>query len=393
VTSSVDVAALTTALVEANDQLLTLYELAYVTSNTLSERDAVGEVLRRAAHVVGADAMILTSAGDVFGIGSPLDRGHLSAAGTGRSDHHDNDVHVTTVAATHASGLDAELRVLRRSLAFTTGDRKMLSAVLRTAMGAISTARLHQQVLRRALDSQDQQRAAEIAQLALPKWRPELASTDFFVANEPARETGGDLYCYSLDGDELTFAVGDVSGKGLPAAVMMTTAISAANAAFRDPRSCDPAHHISVINQWMIEHLSAAGLFLTLFVGHYRASDGVLTWANAGHSPCLARRSDAWAELPAQTPPIGVLTDIAPQTQRCELAVGDLVAIGSDGLVEQEDSTGHPFGDDRFRNHLGADPRRSLTQVGADLFAAVDRFAGGHPRTDDRTLLLLRRRT
>ena len=390
---SADIAALTAALVEANDQLLALYDLAHVTSNTLGEREAVAEVLQRAAHILAADAMLLTSAGDVFGIGSPLDRGHLTSAGSESAEHLTSNPHITAVAATHASGLDAELRVLRRRSPFTTGDRKMLSAVLRTALGAISTARLHQQVLRRALDNQDQQRAAEIAQLALPGWRPELHDTDFFVANEPARETGGDLYCYALEGDELTFAVGDVSGKGLTAAVMMTTAICAANATFRDPRSTDPAHHVAIISQWMFEHLSAAGLFITLFVGHYRASDGVLTWANAGHSPCLIQRGNEWTELPAQTPPIGVLADVAPETQRLRMSAGDVLAIGSDGLVEQEDGDGQPFGDARFRLHLSSDPKRPLASVGASVLSAIDGFAGDHPRLDDRTLLLLRRQT
>lgn len=386
---SADVVSLTAALVEANDQLLALYDLAHVTSNTLDERQAVIEVLTRSSRMLSADAMVLTSRTDEFGIGRRTDRERLVAITSGRSDSADDDVIV--VAATHASGLDAELRVLRRGDRFSTGDRKLLSAVLRTALGAISTARLHQQVLSRALDTRDLERAAEIAQLALPTWRPELPGLEFFVAAEPARETGGDLFCFATDGDDLAFAVGDVSGKGLTAAVMMTTAICAANAAFRDPSLVDPADQLATISDWTYDHLSAAGLFITLFVGRYESANGVLHWANAGHSPCGLARRDGWSELAAQVPPIGVFPDVAVHSASVRLEIDDLLAIGSDGIVEQENTSGDAFGDHGMQTILGARPQRPLSDLGPMLFSAVDRFAGGRPPFDDRTILLLRR--
>ncbi len=386
-----DVVSLTSALVEANDQLLALYDLAHVTSNTLDERRAAVEILTRSSRILSADAMVLTTAADVFGIGTHTERERLSAITSGRSDAVGDGAIV--VAATHASGLEAELRVLRRGAVFSTGDRKMLSAVLRTALGAISTARLHQQVLNRALDSRDLERAAEIAQLALPSWRPEMPGLELFVAAEPARETGGDLYCFATDGNDLAFAVGDVSGKGLTAAVMMTTAICAAKAAFRDPAKLDPAQQLTMISDWTYEHLSDAGLFITLFVGRYEADRGMLHWANAGHSPCALSHAGDWTELTAQIPPIGVFADISARTESVQLEVGDLLAIGSDGIVEQENNDGEPFGDHGMRTALDARPRPPLNDLGPMLFDAVDRFSGGRPPIDDRTILLLRRTT
>ncbi len=386
-----DVVSLTSALVEANDQLLALYDLAHVTSNTLDERQAAVEVLTRSSRILSAGAMVLTTATDVIGIGTHTDREHLTAITSGRSDAAGDGAIV--VAATHASGLEAELRVLRRGAVFSTGDRKMLSAVLRTALGAISTARLHQQVLSRALDTRELERAAEIAQLALPRWRPQMPGLELFVAAEPARETGGDLYCFAIDGNDLAFAVGDVSGKGLTAAVMMTTAICAAKAAFREPSKLDPAQQLTMISDWTYDHLSDAGLFITLFVGRYESDSGMLHWANAGHSPCGLSHDGDWTELTAQIPPIGVFPDISARTESMQLEVGDLLAVGSDGIVEQENYDGEPFGDNGMRTVLDTRPRPPLNDLGPMLFDAVDRFSGGRPPLDDRTILLLRRTT
>ena len=385
-----DVDSLTSALVDANDQLLALYDLTQVTSNTLDEREAVVEILHRSTRMLSTDAMELAAGEPTpFTVGRAHDLDHL------RTDSADSSTagHVTVVSASHASGLDAELRALRRERPFSTGDRKLLSAVLRTALGAISTARLHRQVLHRALDTRDHQRAAEIAQLALPRWRPELPGTELFAANEPARQTGGDLFCFAVRDEDLLFAVGDVSGKGLTAAVMMTTAISAANAAFRDPSLDDPADHLAMIDRWTHDHLSEAGLFITLFVGRYRTSTGVLRWTNAGHSPCLFRGNDGWSDLAAQTPPIGILTDVAHRSGSVEFGPGDLLVVGSDGMIEQENSDGQRFGDRRLQSYIDRGRTQPLDLVGNGLLEAVERFADRRPAIDDRTLLLLRRRS
>lgn len=384
-----DIESLTSALVDANDHLLALYDLTQVTSNTLDEREAIIDILQRSTRILAADAMELTAGSETFGVGSPLDRSRLRTERSGSASGHGP---VTTVEASHASGLDAELRVLRRRTPFSTGDRKMLTAVLRTALGAISTARLHRQVLQRALDARDHERAAEIAQLALPRWRPVLPDTELFATNEPASQTGGDLFCFAVTDDDLLFAVGDVSGKGLTAAVMMTTAISAANAAFRDPALESPSDHLAMIDRWTHEHLSEAGLFITLFVGRYRSATGVLEWTNAGHSPCLVAAGERWIELRAQTPPIGVLTDVHHRTLSVELDPGGLLVIGSDGLTEQENDSGQPFGDRRLQAAIEAGRRRPLDQLGPHVLQTVSRYANHQPPLDDRTLLLLRRR-
>ncbi len=384
-----DVESLTSALVDANDQLLALYDLTQVTANTLDEREAVVEILRRATRMLSTDGMELTSGDQTFSVGLRPNRPpQAGSTNAGRTPEH-----ITVVSASHASGLDAEVRALRRAGPFSTGDRKLLSAVLRTALGAISTARLHQQVLHRALDTRDHQRAAEIAQLALPRWRPDLPNADLFATNEPARQTGGDLFCFAVDGDDLLFAVGDVSGKGLTAAVMMTTAISAANAAFRDPSLDDPADHLAMIDRWTHDHLSEAELFITLFVGRYRTSTGRLRWTNAGHSPCLVRGNAGWVDLEAQTPPIGILTDVTHRSRSVELEPGELVVVGSDGVIEQEDPDGQLFGDRRLKSYIDRFRARPLHQLGPGVLRAVDRFAEQRPAIDDRTLLLLRRRS
>ncbi len=381
-TGSTEVDSLAEALIEANDLLVGLYDLADVTSRSLDESQLVQDILERAIRIVRADELVLSTPTREVTVVGPNQRRRLEDS--------DSDPMTTTVTATHGFGLSGELQAVRSDSAFSTGDRKLLSAVLRTTLTAIETARLHTETVETALDAREHQRAAEVAQLALPQTRPQLDDVDIFFKTEQARETGGDLFCFHVDGDLLSFAVGDVSGKGLSAAVMMTTAVCATRAAFRDPRWQTPGEELHYVNDWMYDHLSDAGLFISMFIGHYRRGTDELSWANAGQSPCVVATENEARDLLPLTPPLGILPAIGDATEITELAHGDTVLIGSDGIVEQNTITGEAFGEARLHEALAAMRGESAAAMGAGLFDTVIAFAAGAKQSDDRTAVLLR---
>jgi len=380
VNSTTEVDSLAEALVEANDLLIGMYDLADVTSRSLDESQLVTDILERAIRIVRADGIVLTTPTSRVAVGQQHRRS-LDAP---------DDWTTTTVSATHGLGLTGELQATRTDWPFSTGDRKLLSAVLRTTLTAIETARLHGRAIQSALDARDTQQAAEVAQLALPRSRPHLDDVDIFFKIEQARNTGGDLFCFRVDDDLLSFAVGDVSGKGLSAAVMMTTAVCATTAAFRDERFSTPGEELRHVNDWMYEHLSEAGLFISMFIGHYRRGTDELRWANAGHSPCVVSTRDGTADLPALIPPIGVLPTIETLSRTTALAPRDIVLIGSDGIVEQTAVSGEAFGEARVHGLLTPMRGTPASVVGSVLLQAVTSFADGVPQSDDRTAVILR---
>jgi len=376
VNSSLAVDQLAKALVESNDLLIGMYELADVTTRSLDEAQLVNGILDRASRIVQADTLVLTTPSHEVAVGHQID-----PAAEQRS---------TTVRATHGLGLEGELKAIRSSSAFSTGDRKLLSAVLRTTLSAIETSRLHARAIRTALDARDTQQAAEVAQLALPQLRPSAKDTDIFFENKQAQNTGGDLFCFHEDGDRLSFAVGDVSGKGLSAAVMMTSAVCATSAAFRDDRAATPGEELAQVNDWMYEHLSNAGLFISMFIGHYHREKNQLHWANAGQSPCVVSTEERAVDLRALTPPLGVVSNIDSLSEVTELDDRDIVLIGSDGIVEQPTSSGEAFGEERLHGLLAAMRGKPASVIGSVLLQAVTTFADGVPQSDDRTAVLLR---
>lgn len=373
--SASDVESLAEALVEATDQLLGLYELNDVTSRSLDENQVVDDVLERALRIVPADRLTLTTTTGEVSVGQHC---------------FETECSFTSVGATHGLGLEGELHAVRRGSPFSTGDRKLLQSVLRTTLTAIETAKLHSRAIEAALVARETQRAGEIAQMAMPSERPHLDGVDVFFENRQTHHTGGDLFCFHVEGDLLRFAVGDVSGKDLSAGVMMTTAVCAARAAFRDSRASTPGEELSLVNDWMFDHLSEAGLFISMFIGHYRAGDTHLRWANAGHSPCVLSTVRGATDLIASTPPLGVLERIDDSVRTTELSDGDIVFIGTDGLIEQADPSGRMFGERRLHGVLAAAREDQASVIGAAVFTSVKRFADPTPQSDDQTVVILR---
>ncbi len=213
---------------------------------------------------------------------------------------------------------------------FSERDSYLLQAMANSASLAVANARLteelvHQEVTRRELDL-----AAEIQRNLLPNG--DQAGLPIYGLNRPIRQVSGDFFDYfTLPDGRIPFALGDVSGKGINAALLMAKAASL----FRclGKRSDDPAAIMAILNR-EIHETSSRGMFVTMVAGTYDPRSGQVRFANAGHEPPLLRSPDhCYSTFPAEAPPLGIIPDMEYWTQEINLEGGEFYVF-SDGLME-----------------------------------------------------------
>ena len=357
--------SLAEALVDAQDQLLALYELATLTTESLDESECVKPIVERASRLLDADEMHFTLTDEI------------------------PDGDLTSIAVENSSGLTGTLYARRTAAPFGTADQKLLRAVAHIALGAVQTSRLHADAVSQAVVARDHDTASNLAQMALPSWRPIIDGLDMFARSDPARMAGGDLFTFAESENGLHFVVGDVSGKGLPAAMMMATIISSANAALHSHGS-NPEETLRSIDSWVFDYLSGSGLFVTILAGTINKTTGELRVANAGHSPVVAVLDGVPKMIEATAPPVGVLPlDITTlEEQQLKLAPNDRFVVCSDGFSEQLNPEEEMFGEDRLFDEV-SDLSHDASTIGPMLFSKLDAFANGATQTDDRTLVIV----
>ncbi len=215
---------------------------------------------------------------------------------------------------------------------------------------------------------------------------------ELFAYMSAAREVGGDLYdFFPLPGDRFVILVGDVSGKGLPAAMFM--AVSKALAKSCALRSnAGPATMIEMFNR-EISRENPEQMFVTMVVLVMNLRSGVLEYCNAGHEPpLLSRRSGEILTLDdGGGPPVCVIEDFAYEEGRVTLEPRDVVVLASDGLTEAMNRDGALYGRERLKVLLDSPLRRGVdpTVLGNEILSAIKGFEAGSEPADDQTLLLV----
>ena len=229
--------------------------------------------------------------------------------------------------------------------------------------------------------------AQTIQRAMLPKVFPPFADRldlNIYGMVDPAKEIGGDLYDFYVRHDKLFFCVGDVSGKGVPASLVMATIRSL----FRSVTAHEEHAHLiaTQINDTLAEQ-NDQNMFVTLFVGVLDLKNGHLHYCNAGHNAPLLN-GEMLTVLPNL--PIGVLTGFEYQAQEIDLHPSDLLFLYTDGLTEAENTRHELFGESRMleevKKMLALRPR----QIVDAMRAKVASFAGDAQQSDDLTMLAIR---
>ncbi|RLA46398.1 MAG: regulator [Gammaproteobacteria bacterium] len=203
----------------------------------------------------------------------------------------------------------------------------------------------------------------------------------------PAKSVGGDLYSYYRSGRQLFIAVGDVSDKGVPAALFMAKAISLIQQL--TAAQIEPSPAMAQLNN-DLEAGNDNCMFVTLFLGVLDLDNLQLRFASAGHTPPSLLRAGTVEVLEQDDgPALGLATDLDYPGNTVQLEAGDRLAIYTDGIDEAFNEKAQMFGFDRFNDCLAQTGPAPLAVAGPNIFAAIDRHAGTTPQSDDISLMLL----
>jgi sigma-B regulation protein RsbU (phosphoserine phosphatase) len=406
---------MTTELIGVQDQLLAVFDLARAARRRLSLDsvlvDLVGEVQRLAgaelAFIVLADPRTgqlvchppvsvelqaffeavhrwTTASGAPLVANSPTDLPlNLNAM---PPLHSIVSVPVTVDGQPHAAvGV-----VNRRGGDFSAGTVKLLEALSEQAGGIVETSLRHEQALVRERLEREMELAAGMQAGLMAHALPRMPGIDLVGRYRPAAEVGGDFYDARIRKDgQLSFAVADVSGKGLPAAMLMGISRMVLRAAGLLTRRA--ARVVDQSNIYLYEDLTGVGNFVTAFAGLYHPRTRTLAYANAGHSPVVYRPRRGPARLlEATCLPLGVVPDLSPKDDTVPLETGDLLVVATDGFTEATDSDGRLFGYDRFLHLVDELAALPAARLADELFAAIDAFNTGHPQDDDETVMVIK---
>jgi serine phosphatase RsbU (regulator of sigma subunit)/ketosteroid isomerase-like protein len=249
---------------------------------------------------------------------------------------------------------------------------------------------LAQEIRERERVEQELHVARSIQQASLPKEVPELEGWEISPQYRPAREVGGDFYDFHpLSGGRLGLVVGDATGKGVPAALVMSTTCGMLRAVSQASDSSSPGEMLERVNEALVPSIPP-DMFVTCFYAILNPKSGSLRYANAGHDVPYLHRNSAAEELRARGMPLGLMPGMAYEEKEIELDVGEAALFYSDGLVEAHDPKGEMFGFPRLRalvaKHIEEEP------LGDFLLEELYSFVGeGWEQEDDITLLTLRR--
>ncbi|MCR5814961.1 MAG: SpoIIE family protein phosphatase [Desulfovibrio sp.] len=224
---------------------------------------------------------------------------------------------------------------------------------------------------------------------------PDLSATEpeahFSIAAflEPAREVGGDLYdCFSLSDGRKALALGDVSGKGVPAALFMTMSVTLIRSALHS--GLDPAQALTQINHLLEEH-NPGNMFVTLFLAIYNPATGELVYGNGGH--CLPFILSADGKIRQFEHLSGPLVGVMPGVEYLQftdlLAPNESCFLYTDGLTEAMNSDKELYGEERLRACLVANAKKSPDALHKAIFADICAFRGNEPPSDDITMMTI----
>jgi serine phosphatase RsbU (regulator of sigma subunit)/anti-sigma regulatory factor (Ser/Thr protein kinase) len=275
---------------------------------------------------------------------------------------------------------------------YSADDRKLLDALAGQAAPAVRVAQLVRQQEGQARERERIEQELRVAQLIqqqfLPHELPELKGWHVAAYYRPAREVGGDFYDFiELPGDRIGIVVGDVTDKGVPAALVMATTHSLLRA--EAPRLVSPARVLERVNNLLVDEMPPK-MFVTCLYAVLDPAAGTLVFANAGHNLPYVGTNEGTLELRATGMPLGLLADMAYEETSAVLRPGNSLLLHSDGLAEAHSPDREMYGFPRLKKVMGEG--RDGEALIDQLLESLDDFVGPTwEQEDDITLVTLQR--
>ena len=402
--------SLTAALVETQDRLVALYDLSKSQRNNL-EIPVLFEILMnevcKLLDVPGAFIIMLQPGQSAvirqFGINQLSDEEILSIS----SHHHINPQqhkieeknlpeglrNILLVSIPIKKDIFAVLGVFNNNKTdFTSPDIKLAKALAGQAGAQIENALLVQEAMARTRLETEMSLAHQVQTALLPQQLPAVAGIDYYATSSPALEVGGDFFDVVLMPNQpFIFLLGDVTGKGMPAALLMSMTRTVARSAARNMPFTEPHQLMKRLNADLLDDFSAVGMFTTAFIGILDPVSLNLSYCNAGQSPILYVPVDKPPVLlEAQDIPVGIFGAFDYSSYNLSLSSGDIFIVASDGFPEARNSIGEMFGYDRLSELSDSSRHLSAREISDLMFEATNVFSGGLSLEDDRTLVVIK---
>jgi serine phosphatase RsbU (regulator of sigma subunit) len=273
---------------------------------------------------------------------------------------------------------------------FSEDHLKVLTTLASVAAIRVENARLLENQMERQRLENELQLASEIQQRFQPNGPPHLPGYELQGISFPCYEIGGDYYDFiRMDDGRLVITLGDVSGKGTAAALLMSSLHAAVHAHCSATNSI--VDTISAVNRYLAESIPS-NRFVTLFYAELDPITGVLSFINAGHNPPLIMHAGGTVEnLSSGGLPLGIRPDATYREGRTQLQNGDVLVIYSDGVSEAPNAEGEEFGIARLQEVVARNMDASAAGIRDRIEAALTKFAQGTPASDDITLVITKR--
>ena len=282
----------------------------------------------------------------------------------------------------------------RQGLEYSSSDLEFGSTLVAQAAVAFENSWYFREALERRRMEQELALAASIQEGLFPGVLPELHGCEIAALNRPARHCGGDYYDVlpftSLAGEQsYLLCVADVSGKGLPASLLMSSMQATLRALLgRVPTLTELAMHINEL----LYATTPSNKYVTAILFAVEPISGRCRYINAGHTRCLHLRADGVPVLLEATgTPLGLMPGLPYQESMIELSPRDIVALYSDGVSEAQDAKEDEFGEDRIRDVLAPISDQPAASMVTTLLQSIDQFAGTLPQYDDITIMIVKR--
>ncbi len=279
--------------------------------------------------------------------------------------------------------------------AFSVDDLEIFSLLGAQAAVAIVNARLHSEALAKQRMDFDMEVAASVQQGFWPKGAPPIPEFEMAGVSLPCDATGGDYYDYLLrrpeDGGGCLVAVGDVTGHGIQAALLMASVRAFLRSRLLSPGS--PAEIVSDVNRLLVEDMGASGRFITLFLMELCPATGRVRYVRAGHDPALLYdpATDDFSELGGRGIPLGIDSDWRYEQNMLQgLPPGAVLVCGTDGIWEARGADGEMYGKNRFRQAIRRAASGDACFVARAVLSDLEAFRRDEPNRDDVTLVVVR---
>ncbi len=398
-------------LIDAQDQLLALYDLTQSMRNRLSIDEALSSLVREAGRLVKSSACSGYLAFDPPAIAqypqpmmSPSALQHMAEqviasgtrlvmnSGAAPEDLVDGTASMLLEPISVDGHVIGVLCLQRVRDTFKSPDLKLTRAVCDQAGAQFENLMRYRESLVQTRIQTEMELAKNVQMHLLPQRLPNVAGLDIAAGALPAFQVGGDFYDFmEHPGDPFILTVGDITGKGMPAAMLMAMTRTLLRSKTRSFVRPSPVDILGSVNDEMYDDFTELSMFATVFVGQYDHAEKILYYANAGHSPVIYCPAGGEASLlEADGAPVGVLPNSTCENQAIYFNPGDVLVAATDGFSEAGNNHGELFGYEKLLELVTNTAHLSAQTIMDTLFQTVAQFSAGHAQDDDQTVVVIK---